>query len=169
MGSGDDEELPACPAGKYRNPETNRCRNIESDTGLKPCAADQIRNPETNRCRSIFASDSGLTPCKPGQTRNPDTNRCRSNASAAGVLKACAANQERNPETNRCRKKATSQTASTEVKDIESKMQADRGGWLLAGTAGIGLASYGMAEWREEIALGLRRFRSLLGKNPPTD
>ncbi len=169
MGSGDSEELAACPAGKFRNPETNRCKNIESDDGLKPCAPDQIRNPETNRCRSIFASDSGLTPCKPGQTRNPETNRCRSNASAASTLKPCATNQERNPETKRCRKKTTSQTATVEVKDVESKMQADRGGWLLAGTAGIGLASYGVAEWREEIVRSLRRFRSLLGKNPPTD
>lgn len=169
MGSGGSEELAACPAGKYRNPETNRCRNIESDTGLKPCAPDQIRNPQTNRCRSIFASDSGLTPCKTGQTRNPETNRCRNNTSVASTLKPCAANQERNLETNRCRKKATSQTATVEVKDVESKMQVDRGGWLLAGTAGIGLASYGVAEWREEITLALRRFRSLLGKNPPTD
>lgn len=169
MGFGETEGLAACPEGKYRNPETNRCRNIESDAGLKPCAIDQVRNPVTNRCRSIFTSDAGLTPCKAGQTRNPETNRCRSNSAAANTLKACAANQERNPETNRCRKKAASQIAAAEVKDVESKLQADRGGWLLAGTAGIGLASYGIAEWREEIALGLRRFRALLGKSPPTD
>lgn len=164
-----DSELSPCPEGKYRNLETNRCRNIETDAGVKPCAIDQIRNPATNRCRSIFASDSGLTPCKPGQTRNPETNRCRNTAAAVNGLKACAANQERNPATNRCRKKVESTVAATEIKDIESKMQAEHGGWLLAGTATIGLAGYGVAEWREEIRLVARKLAALLGKNPPTD
>ncbi len=171
-GSGGSEEpttLAACPEGKYRNPETNRCRNIETDSGVKPCAIDQIRNPTTNRCRSIFASDSGLTACKPGQTRNPDTNRCRGATTASNILKACAANQERNMETNRCRKKAVSTVATTNVQDIESKTQAEHGGWLLAGTASIGLAGYGVAEWREEIGLIGRKLAALLGKNPPTD
>lgn len=158
--------LKSCPAGKYRNPETNRCRNINSSASLKPCRADQIRNPETNRCRSIFSASSGLKPCKAGQIRNPETNRCRKAASAS-ALKACAINQVRNPETNRCRKKSSSEIAASEIRDIESKIQADHGGWLLAGTAGVGLASYGVAEWRQEITLGLRRIRALLGKNPP--
>lgn len=169
LGAGEDNELQPCAEGKYRNPETNRCRNIETDAGAKPCVIDQIRNPETNRCRSIFASDSGLAPCKPGQTRNPDTNRCRSTASTGNTLKACAANQERNPETNRCRKKAASTVAATNVQDIESKTQAEHGGWLLAGTASIGLAGYGVAEWREELGLLGRKLATLLGKNPPTD
>ena len=159
--------LKSCPAGKYRNLETNRCRNINSGTSnLKPCRADQIRNPATNRCRSIFSASSGLKPCKVGQTRNPETNRCRKTTSGSG-LKACAVNQVRNPETNRCRKKTSSEIAASEIKDIESKIQADHGGWLLAGTAGVGLAGYGVAEWRQEITLGLRRIRALLGKNPP--
>lgn len=168
MGAGSDE-LAACPEGKYRNPETNRCRNIDTDAGVKPCAIDQVRNPVTNRCRSIFASDSGLTPCKPGQTRNPETNRCRSTTTVANMLKACAANQERNPETNRCRKKVENAIATTNIKDVETKMQAEHGGWLLAGTATIGLAGYGVAEWREEIGLLGRKLGALLGKNPPTD
>lgn len=159
--------LQPCPAGKYRNPATNRCRNINSGTSsLKPCRADQIRNPETNRCRSIFSASSGLKPCKIGQTRNPETNRCRKATSGLG-LKACAINQVRNPETNRCRKKTSSEIAASEIKDIESKIRADHGGWLLAGTAGVGLAGYGVAEWRQEITLVLRRIRALLGKNPP--
>lgn len=168
MGSGGSDELALCPEGKFRNPDTGRCKNIESDTGLKACAIDQVRNPDTNRCRSIFSSDTGLTPCKAGQVRNPDTNRCRNATAAAGALKACAANQERNPETNRCRKKSTAGALAGEVKDIESEVRADHGGWLLAGTAGIGLAGYGVAEWREEIAMLGRKLGSLLGKSPPT-
>ena len=167
LGAGDDGELAVCPEGKYRNPETNRCKTIETDAGLKPCAVDQIRNPETNRCRSIFASDSGLTPCKADQTRNPETNRCRSTENSSNTLKPCAANQERNPETNRCRKMTAGTIAANKVKDVESNLQAERGGWFLAGSAGIGLAGYGVAEWRTEISSALRRFRQLLGKNPP--
>lgn len=161
-----DEPTP-CPEGKYRNPETNRCKAIEAESGLKPCAADQVRNTETNRCRSIFASDSGLTLCKPGQTRSPETNRCRNSATLASALKPCSPKQERNIETNRCRNKTTSAIAASEIKDVESEIKADQGGWLLAGTAGVGLAGYGVAEWRTEISSGLRRFKSLLGKNPP--
>ena len=161
-----DEPTP-CPEGKYRNPETNRCKTIETETGPKPCATDQIRNLETNRCRSIFSNDSGLSPCKPGQTRNTETNRCRNSATLASALKPCSPNQERNTETNRCRNKTASEIAASEIKDVESEVKADQGGWLLAGTAGVGLAGYGAAEWRTEISSGLRRFKSLLGKNPP--
>lgn len=165
MGSGEDDGLTPCAAGKYRHPETNRCRNIETDEGLKPCAIDQIRNPLTNRCRSIFASDSGLTPCKPGQTRNPETNRCRSATATAATLKPCAANQVRSAETNRCRKKV--EANSQKVVDVESQQLAGHSGWFVAGSAGVGLVGYGVAEWRSEIGSGIRRLRSLLGKNPP--
>lgn len=162
-------DLTSCPAGKYRNPETNRCKNIEdSSSSLTPCAADQVRNPATNRCRSIFSTtSSGLTLCSAGQERNPETNRCRKiGLTTASSLKPCVANEERNPATNRCRKKSTSSAAKA-VKDIESQTMADRGGWFLAGSASIGLAGYGVAEWRSEIGTGLRRISALLGKNPP--
>ncbi len=43
-----------CPAGKYRNPLTGRCKNIETtSSALKACAEGYERNPETNRCRKI--------------------------------------------------------------------------------------------------------------------
>lgn len=72
-----DPKPPAeCKADQYRNPETGRCKKIDSGTTLKPCRADQYRNPETGRCKKI-ASDSGLKPCKEGWERNPETNRCR--------------------------------------------------------------------------------------------
>lgn len=174
----DDEEtvvtssFTVCPAGKYRNPETNRCRNIESaDDALKPCAADQVRNPETNRCRSVFATDtSSLTPCKAGQERNPDTNRCRAIASAASTsLKPCAPGQERNPETNRCRKKTDTASFQNSAEDIKAEQTASPHGWMLAGGAALGFTSYAAWEWRSEVANGFRRLRGLLGKNPPTD
>lgn len=95
--------LEPCPEGKFRNPATNRCKNIETKTGLKPCNPDQFRNPETNRCKKIETAH-GLTPCKPGQFRNPATNRCKSSSTTTSSLKPCAPNQFRNPETNRCKK-----------------------------------------------------------------
>lgn len=46
--------LAACPAGKYRNPLTGRCKNIEAASStLKACAEGYERNPDTNRCRKI--------------------------------------------------------------------------------------------------------------------
>ncbi|GEM_PF-2015146 len=103
--SENDEEGPVpCPAGKFRNPATNRCKMIDSESGLKPCNPDQFRNPETNRCKKIETSN-GLLPCLAGQYRNPETNRCRATASASSVLKPCNPDQVRNPATNRCKKK----------------------------------------------------------------
>lgn len=163
-------DLTPCPADKYRNPETNRCKNIEdSTTGLTPCAADQVRNPATNRCRSILSTaSSGLVACSAGQERNPETNRCRKiGSTTVSSLTPCVANEERNPATNRCRKKSASSIAAKAIQDIESQTMADRGGWFLAGSAGMGLAGYGVAEWRSEIVTGLRRISALLGKNPP--
>jgi hypothetical protein len=134
VGGADDNEeaLEACPAGKFRNPDTNRCKTIESTSGLTacrsdqfrnpqtnrcnnlastarsltPCRANQFRNPDTNRCNNSSSASSSLTPCKPGQTRNPETNRCRTTGSEASDLKPCNEGQERNPETNRCRNAA---------------------------------------------------------------
>lgn len=81
--SDSEDELEACPAGKYRNTETNRCRNAATaTTSLAPCEPGQVRNPDTNRCRKDTASESSLTACKIGQERNPETNRCRNVAAA---------------------------------------------------------------------------------------
>lgn len=188
--------LEPCPAGKFRNPETNRCKNIEDGAGsLAPCAADQVRNPDTNRCRSIFSATGNLTPCQPGQTRNPDTNRCRAGATAAsasltpcgagqernpatnrcrkigstaGNLKPCAANQERNPTTNRCRKKL-SQTAAGKIKDDEAQQVASTSGWMIVGGTVAAAAGYGIWEWRTEMANWFRRARGLFGKSLTDD
>jgi hypothetical protein len=165
--------LEPCPAGKFRNPDTNRCKNIEDATGsLTPCAADQERNPDTNRCRSVFSSGSSLTPCQPGQSRNPETNRCRSIATTTSTsLKPCAANQERNAETNRCRKKTnTATTAANKIKDSESpQFGGNTSSWLLTGGVAAAVAGYGAWEWRNEVVAFGRRLWQLFGKSSPTD
>lgn len=107
--------LKPCPAGKYRNPTTNRCRNLQAATSsLQPCAANQYRSPETNRCRNVATlAGTSLTPCQPGQERNPTTNRCKKTGATASSLQPCGAGKERNPDTNRCRNVLSASSANT--------------------------------------------------------
>lgn len=167
----EEETVVDCPVGKYRNPETNRCKTIETVDSIKPCAADQVRNSETNRCRSIFSSNtSGLTPCKQGQERSPETNRCRSIAMASSAaLKPCAPGQERNLETNRCRKKVAESNVGKIVEDGTSQASKPSDSFLLAGVAVAGFGGYALWEWRTEALSAARRIKGLLAKNPPTD
>lgn len=146
-----------CAAGKYRHPITNRCRNIENDTAmLVACESDEYRNPETNRCRKVATLASVLTPCREGYERNPDTNRCRKVAAVSAGLTPCKTGYERNPDTNRCRKsvqvEAHTVAASGEAAAENSSLQT-----TLLVAAGASAASYGLYEWRSEIARGLRR------------
>ncbi len=170
--------LAPCPAGKYRNPDTNRCRTLESsDDGLGPCAEGQERNPETNRCRSIvatlaslipcrdgqernpstnrcrnviLASSATLVPCKAGQERNPATNRCRSVLAASTELKPCAEGQERNPETNRCRTIVAAKSGAT-IPDKKGTNDSKPLNYLLLGIVGVSAVGYGVYEYRQDI------------------
>ena len=148
-----------CPSGKYRNPETGRCRNIEEAVNaLTLCAEGEERNPTTNRCRKITATTTvGLTPCGDGQERNPATNRCRSIASAVAELLPCDEGYERNPATNRCRKQllTTMPLAKFPVETIKQTAQSMAGWWAFIGVSSLAVG-YGVWEWRREI-------RKLLG------
>jgi hypothetical protein len=157
QGGGDEEVtvLAPCPAGKYRNPETNRCRNLETVvSSLSPCDEDEYRNPETNRCRKVvgtLASSASLVPCKEGQERNPETNRCRSVASAAEEeLKPCEPDEERNPETNRCRKKSSTlaSVASSQLNPSSGAISVNKVMLLVGMFATVG---YGMWEYRTSL------------------
>jgi len=152
-------ELDACPVGKYRSPETNRCRTIEEAVNaLATCPEGQYRNPETNRCRSAAVTASAsLTPCKEGQERNPETNRCRSIASAVAELIPCDEGEERNPVTNRCRKvQSLASSAATTTTTAQSGASNNLLPWVLA-IAGVGVVGYGVFEWRQEIGRGLSK------------
>ena len=155
----DQEELAACPAGKYRNPETNRCRNIqETAATLIPCSQGQVRNPETNRCRSIGAVVAGLVPCREGQERNPETNRCR-NVLAANTVTPCQAGYERNPETNRCRKIQAVVAPSPSVGSASgsnAERKLDKFFIVIASTAVLG---YGLYEYRRDAGNAAYRIR----------
>ena len=153
-----------CPAGKYRNPRTNRCRSIESDaTVLASCDTDQYRNPETGRCRKItIAQTTSL--CKDGQYRSEETNRCR-NIVTASSQKPCKETQYRSEETGRCRNLPASgvPAAAFAVQPIAETGMAFVGWWALGG---VGLLAVGYAgwEWRREIANSWQRFTGRFGQ-----
>lgn len=139
-----------CPEGKYRNPETNRCKTIEATEGQKPCESGQIRNPETNRCKKTAEVLTSLKPCEAGQTRNPATNRCRKVAIAT-ALASCKEGQERNPDTNRCRKVAALATSSPSnqlEQEVKSKQNISYG---IFGAMAILVLGYGLYEYRGNI------------------
>lgn len=152
-----------CAPGKYRNPETNRCKTkAPTNEGLTPCKSGQTRNPATNRCRTTATTTgSTLTPCSPGQERNPTTNRCRKIAAATNAsLKPCAAGQERNPATNRCRKAATPSSSPSQDKQDNASGSVSKinlGILAAAGTAAIG---YGAYEYRNELRNWLGKLRT---------
>ncbi|MEO8784896.1 MAG: lamin tail domain-containing protein [Candidatus Saccharimonadales bacterium] len=70
-------DLTPCPAGKDRNPQTGRCKNITVAPAAKPCTADQVRNAQSGRCKKAAAANSSQKVCAVGQERNLDTQRCR--------------------------------------------------------------------------------------------
>lgn len=149
--------LAPCRQDQERNPDTNRCRLIQTAAGsLTACKPGQERNPDTNRCRSVLASTDSLVPCKPDQERNPDTNRCRSAAAGDTALTPCVQGQERNPDTNRCRKVAGASTDGlAQVKDVAANSNiASNPRWMLAGLSVAGAVGYAGFEWRREF-LGL--------------
>lgn len=139
-----------CPAGKYRNPLTNRCRSIANDASvLASCDSDEYRNPETGRCKKI--QTSSLTPCKDGQYRSEETNRCR-NIIATASQKPCKDNQYRSEETGRCRNLPLSQIPSADfgVQPVRDSAMAFVGWGALCGVLSIA-AMYGIWEWRHEL------------------
>lgn len=156
LGSNEDETseevLAACPAGKYRNPETGRCKTIETlAVAPLPCEPGKQRNIETGRCRSIVTAS--LTPCAPGEERNVTTNRCRK-VQAASELAPCQAGYERNPETNRCRKVASVLAASNMHNTTDKKPTYD---WLILIVAGTAIGSFLLYEYRRPIGQSIRR------------
>lgn len=149
--------LADCPAGKYRNTLTNRCRNIEADVSvLATCDIDEYRSPDTNRCRKVVVLASQVTACKDGQYRSEETNRCR-NIALTTEPTPCKENQERNADTNRCRNIVRSvPSAAFAVEPVKEGSKAFVGWWALGGV-GVLAGGYGVWEWRREMAGFIRK------------
>lgn len=161
--------LSPCPEGKYRNPETNRCRNIAtSSSSLTPCADDQFRNPETNRCKKITTASANLKPCAPDQERNPQTNRCRKVGVAASKLKPCQPGYERNPATNRCRK-STNLANAAQIAADEARSSATSINGIIMLTAVSLAGAYALYEYRTEIGQAAKKVVGIFIKGRPPD
>lgn len=133
----DEPVLSGCPEGKFRNPETNRCKNIVTTASLTPCRAGQERNPDTNRCRKV-ASASTFAACKEGQERNPETNRCRNIAVAAA--------------------------ASPSVGDLSDSVSSGNINYTIMSVVSLMIVGYGAYEYRHDIANWTSKMRSRAGK-----
>lgn len=164
-GTVDAATLAACPAGKYRNPDTNRCRTVEEAINdLAACDEGSERNPETNRCRKIATLASAtVTPCDAGQERNPETNRCRKVGGDTTTPKPCDPGQERNPDTGRCRK-VTNTSKAANVIDQPKKQGLFNTNSLVLGIVGVGAIGYGLYEWRSEMTGAFSKLVAKLGK-----
>lgn len=150
--------LAACPEGKYRSPDTNRCRAIEEAINeLTACAEGQYRSPTTNRCKSVATASTALAACQDGYERSPQTNRCRKVADDATDLKPCDPGEERNPDTNRCRKVVGSPatTVASATPNATQQLQHNLTWWVVGGVAAV-VIGVGAFEWRYEI-LGMGR------------
>lgn len=128
----------------------------EVETTLRPCPTGKYRNPDTNRCRNIEEPEA-LTPCSEGQERNPETNRCRKIASVSSVLADCQSGYERNPETNRCRKITAVKGAAVVATPDSNSSQLNY--WLIAGVSTL-IFGYAVFEYRKDIGLVYGKLKS---------
>jgi len=164
--SSSTSELKPCGPNQYRNPETNRCKTIVSESTLVPCKTGQYRSEETNRCRNIVSDVVSYVPCAEGQERNPLTNRCRSIQAvlAATSLAPCKEGQERNPLTNRCRKIVTASDIPAAGYAVEKMLVGksdDYVWWSLLAVGSISIV-YAFWEWRIEAIRFCRKLKTLV-------
>ncbi len=158
----EDDETEPCPVGKFRNPETNRCKTIETEDELTACKAGQERNPETNRCRN--AAESSLVPCSEGQVRNPETNRCRSVAGASTSLTECQEGYERNPVTNRCRRITGGLASPASLIEANDSNIVTNLNYLVLGLVSALALAYGVYEYRHDFANAYVRAKNRINK-----
>jgi hypothetical protein len=149
-----------CPAGKYRNPATNRCKTIETTGDLQACDAGQVRNPATNRCRSAAAAATGtFTACQAGYERNPDTNRCRKITTTSATITPCKQGYERNPETNRCRKISLAANTHSSSPETATHALSKLTAKIVIGIVVVAIA-YAIYEYRQEMQQLFLRLRA---------
>ncbi len=155
---------PGAPNKPYLQPAENEVLGVT--TVLAPCGAGKFRNPDTNRCKYIVTAVSALTPCSAGQFRNPATNRCKKISTTTSALKPCKVGQERNPETNRCKNVAvlgsssSSSSALPTINDVKAKNTKGSINWSVISIAVGSTFGYMIYEWRAELRNRLLILRS---------
>ena len=151
--------LAPCPEGKYRNPETNRCKKIEEEPEQKTCAEGYYLNPSTNRCNKIKeTTEPEQKICSNGYYLNPATNRCNK-LPTEKELEPCKEGYERNPETNRCRKIKENTGADYPLIPTTGGVEQKNfvAIWGLIGIGALG-AAYIIFQFRRDISHALKKF-----------
>lgn len=179
-----ETSLAPCPEGKYRNPETNRCKKIEEEPEEKTCSEGYYLNESTNRCNKIkettektceegyylntatnrcnkLPTEKEQTPCKEGYERNPETNRCRKIVSDTTEEKTCAEGYYLNPETNRCNKIKVNDGADYAIVPTTGGVEQNNflGLWILLAIAALGFIVV-IFQFRHEIFQIFKKLKS---------
>ena len=119
----DDSSTKTCPEGKFLNPQTNRCKNLqvitENSTGktittydpetgegttIKICNDGYYLNEETNRCNKVKEENTS-------SSTSPSSSSSKSDSSSS--TKTCPEGKFLNPQTNRCKNLQTVSESST--------------------------------------------------------
>lgn len=119
--SGSESATKTCPEGKFLNPKTNRCKNIqtisEGTTGktittydtttgeattMKICNDGYYLNTETNRCNKVKDTTTSST-----------SKSSSSSSSSSTTTKTCPEGKFLNPKTNRCKNIQTVSESTT--------------------------------------------------------
>ena len=108
-------EEKTCPEGKFLNPKTNRCKNLQDISETSTGKTITTYNPETGEATVVKV-------CNEGYILNAETNRCNkekseSSTKTSSLTKTCPEGKFLNPETNRCKNLQTV-TESTTGKTI---------------------------------------------------
>ncbi len=120
-----EEETPKkdCGEGKFLNPKTNRCKNLQTVTETSTGKTITTYNPETGEGTTIKI-------CNEGYELNEETNRCNkikeekstvkndsskssSNNTSKTTTKTCPEGKFLNPKTNRCKNLQTISESTT--------------------------------------------------------
>lgn len=145
--------LEPCPIGKFRNPETGRCKNIVEVATTVTCSADQEKNPETGRCRKKTVATTTAS-CPAGQEKNLVTNRCRK-IEVASSAKPCEVGQERNPDTGRCRKVVTKSAGKVLGETVSKKTYH----YLVVAVFLLIILVYAVYEYRYDLLNFVNKFK----------
>ena len=119
------EVTKTCPEGKFLNPKTNRCKNLQEINETSTGKTVTTYNPETGEATTVKY-------CNEGYYLNEETNRCNkvkeektvsgtssttSSSTKKSTTKTCPEGKFLNPKTNRC-KNIETVTESTTGKTI---------------------------------------------------
>ena len=156
----EDVTEKTCPEGKFLNPKTNRCKNLQDISETSTGKTITTYDPETGEGTTVKI-------CNEGYYLNAETNRCnkaKDENSTSSVIKTCPEGKVLNPETNRC-KKAKENDGEDYKLDVP-ELGAETNNKFAAISSIVIVVSIGLGfiafQFRHEIVKLLRRLKSRL-------